>query len=175
MDHPRIAGAVLTGAFLAVALPAFAKSLCAPTEDAVFVCRIGGKLASVCSSKAASRDSGYLQYRFGKAGADAPEIALPETRTLPSRSASGENLAFSGGGGSWLRFKRGDFAYVAYSGIGKWGPKGEAREKSGVMVERSGKAVANLKCRGTAEILPGADWYERLGIAANGEDFDFPG
>ena len=150
-------------------------ALCSGTETVVFACRAGAKLASVCASKDASRTAGYLEYRFGKADpGDPPELVLPDSRTVPARAATGDNVAFSGGGGSWLRFRKGDHAYVAYSGIGKWGPKGETREKQGVVVERGGKAIAHVKCGELVETLAPAD-YEKLGITtAKGESFAFP-
>lgn len=151
-------------------------SLCAPEEEIVFSCAASGKRISICASRDASPTQGYLQYRYGKpfAPSDSLELSLPETRTVPPASASGENVAFSDGGGSWLRFAKADQAYVAYSGIGRWGPRGEAHEKSGIAIERGGKRVAVLKCGGRPESLPGAEWFERMGIAAQGGEFDFP-
>jgi hypothetical protein len=150
-------------------------SFCTPLETVVFACRTGAKLVSVCASKDASTARGSLQYRFGKPDAQAPlEIALPEAPSLPAKAANGESVPFSGGGGSWLRFHKGPFAYVVYSGIGKWGPKGETREKQGIVVENAGKLVANLKCSGKLISLLGPDWFEKVGVQSNGEDFEFP-
>lgn len=160
----------------AAALPPAPRSWCTSGEEVVFACRAGPKLASVCASKDASRAAGYLEYRFGRPGSREPvEIAVPESRRVPSRAATGENVAFAGGGGSWLRFRQGEYGYVAYSGIGRWGPKGEALSKQGVVVERGGKAVALVTCEERIEDLPARDWYERLGIGTGGGDFDFPG
>ncbi|QJR09415.1 hypothetical protein DSM104443_00459 [Usitatibacter rugosus] len=147
-------------------------ALCTSAEAVVFACRAGAKLVSVCASKNASATSGYLEYRFGKAEVP-PELVLPSVRTVPSRAATGESVAFSGGGGSWLRFRKGEHAYVAYGGIGKWGPQGETREKQGVVVERGGKAISHVKCGELIQTL-GPDDYARLGITAKGEDFHFP-
>jgi len=150
-------------------------SFCASEETVVFACRAGGKMVSVCASKPAGPTRGYLQYRFGKPDSSEPlEVILPESRLPPSKVATGENVAFSGGGGSWLRFAKAPFAYGVYSGIGKWGPKGEIREKSGVVVERQGKAIATLKCTSKPISELGPDWFERMGVKANGQDFDFP-
>ena len=73
-----------------------------------------------------------------------------------------------------MRFRKGAYAYVAYTGIGKWGPKGETREKAGIVVEQAGKAVANLKCGGRPASLLGPDWFGKVGVQGRGEDFDFP-
>jgi hypothetical protein len=150
-------------------------SFCTPEESVVFACRSGGKMVSVCAAKAAGPNRGYLQYRFGKPDSPEPlEMILPESQLPPTKVATGENVPFSGGGGSWLRFAKAPLAYTVYSGIGKWGPKGEIREKSGVVVERQGKTIATLKCSSKPIGELGPDWFERMGIKANGRDFDFP-
>ena len=150
-------------------------SFCTSEESVVFACRTGGKMVSVCAAKAAGPTRGYLQYRFGKPDSPEPlEMILPESQLPPPKVAVGENVPFSGGGGSWLRFTKAPLAYTVYSGIGKWGPKGEIREKSGVVVERQGKVVATLKCSSKPISELGPDWFERMGIKANGQDFDFP-
>jgi len=166
----------LSLAVLLAAGPALAQgpsSLCTAREDVVFACRTGTKIASVCASKDASRTAGYLQYRFGPP-ARTPEIVLPAAASLPGKSASGQNVAFSGGGGSWMRFRKDDYGYVAYSGIGRWGPNGETRTKQGIVVERSGKTIARLECSEAFTVLPGSDWFDKLGVRTNGEEFDFP-
>ena len=150
-----------------------AGTLCTVAESVVFSCRAGAKIASVCASKGAGRAVGSLQYRFGLLG-QPQEIAVPEPAAAPAKAATGENVPFAGGGGSWLRFRKGDHAYVAYSGIGKWGPKGETREKQGVVVEQAGKAIAHVKCNAKGEELPGRDWFERMGITPGKEEFLFP-
>lgn len=150
-------------------------SFCAANETIVFSCSTGAKMVSVCASKGASPTRGYLQYRYGKPDSRDPlELSLPEGQQVPSRAATGESVPFAGGGGSWLRFHNGAYGYVVYSGIGKWGPHGETREKQGVVVERSGKVVASLKCTGKLTSELGPDWLEAAGIERNDEEFDFP-
>jgi len=164
----------------AAAKPATSKSpmqasFCTPAETIVFACSTGAKLVSVCGSKDASPTKGYLQYRFGKPDSTEPlEITIPAVWTIPSKAASGDSEAFAGGGGAWLRFRKGPFGYVVYSGIGKWGPHGETREKQGVFVEREGKTVANLPCIGKPASELGPDWLTKAGVKSNGEAFDFP-
>jgi hypothetical protein len=155
--------------------PASQASFCTPLETVVFACRTGSKLVSVCASNDASATKGYLQYRFGKLDSREPmEMTLPEGEIAPSRAASGENVPFSGGGGSWLRFRKTDTSYVVYSGIGKWGPKGETMEKQGVVVERGGQTITNLACTGALTSELGPDWFEKTGVTAKGQDFLFP-
>lgn len=151
-------------------------SFCTPLEAVVFACRTGAKMVSICQSKDAAPGRGYLQYRFGKPDSAEPlEMLLPEGHLPASAVASGQSVPFAGGGGSWLRLRKGPFAYVAYEGIGKWGPRGETREKAGLVVERGGKVVATLRCSGKATSQLGPDWFGRSGVrAAPAEDFLFP-
>jgi len=164
----------------AAAKPATSKSpslasFCTPAETIVFACSTGAKLVSVCASKDASPTKGYLQYRFGKLDSTEPlEITIPAVWTIPSEAASGDSEPFAGGGGAWLRFRKGPFGYVVYSGIGKWGTHGETREKQGIFVEREGKTVANLPCSGKLTSVLGPDWLTKSGVKNNGEAFDFP-
>ena len=150
-------------------------SFCTPMEQVVFSCRTGAKLVSVCASKDASRSKGYMQYRFGKPDSTEPlEMILPEAQVLPSKSATGDNVPYAGGGASWLRFSKGGYSYTVYSGIGRWGPKGETQEKNGLLVVRSGKQVANLKCNNEPASELGPDFFEKLKIQGNGQEFDMP-
>ena len=95
---------------------------------------------------------------------------------MPPKAATGTNVPFAGGGGAWMRFRKGEYAYVAYTGIGKWGPKGETATKAGIVVERGGKAIATLRCKGAdAAGEMGPVWFEKAGVKAGpDEDFDFP-
>lgn len=150
-------------------------SFCTPTETVVFACRTGAKMASVCASK----DTGpkaYLQYRFGKLDGSEPlEQVLPEGgQVAAARAATGESVPFSGGGGAWLRFRKGQFTYTVYTGIGNWGPKGEKRTKAGLHIEHAGKPLATLKCQEEPISLLGPDWFEKAGVKPGKEEFDFP-
>lgn len=169
---------------LVSALPATAQnttqtaqtSFCTAGETTVFSCRTGPtRLVSVCASKDAAPDKGYLQYRSGKPDSSEPlELVLPASQVPPPRAATGGSLAFSGGGGAWLCLPAKPYAYVVYTGIGKWGPRGETREKAGIAVERDGKQIANLKCTGKPVSLLGPDWFEQAGIKTDDQGFDLP-
>ena len=149
-------------------------SFCTSSETVVFSCRTGARMVSVCASKDAAPNRGTLQYRFGKLDLSEPPDLMPEGQVVPSKAAVGENVPFSGGGGSWLRFAHGQSTYTVYSGIGKWGPKGETMTKEGLHVERAGKVVVTLKCVDKPIGVLGPDWFEKMGIKANNQDFDFP-
>lgn len=151
------------------------KSWCTTQETNVFTCHAGKKTVSVCASPDASANTGSLHHRFGQlTGALPPEMTLPDQATPPRLTATGETATYAGGGGSWLRFKKGAHAYVVYTGIGRWGPKGEPRALQGVAVEHKGKLIANLPCATTQEDELGRDWYEKMGIQLDDQDFWFP-
>lgn len=167
---------IVGGSAAAPAKPAAAvqASHCTSMETNIFSCTTGARMVSVCASKAVSPTSGYVQYRFGKPG-EPLEMTLPESHVPPPKAAYGANVAFSGGGGSWMRFRNGPTSYVVYSGIGRWGKGGGTAEKAGVVVEKNGKQAANVKCvsRATGELGPG--WFEKAGYRPDPkQDFDFP-
>jgi hypothetical protein len=150
-------------------------SFCTPMETVIFSCRTGAKMVSLCASKDASVTKGYLQYRFGKPDSAEPmDLNIPEAQPVPSKAATGENVPYSGGGASWLRFRNGEYGYVVYSGIGNWGPNGEKRILEGVAVEKGGKTIAVLPCSGKplSELWP--DFYEKVGITTHDQEFDLP-
>lgn len=151
-------------------------SFCTPSETIVFSCRTSPtKLVSVCASKDAAPNRGYLQYRTGKPDSGEPlDLTLPAAQVPPPQAASGESFPLAGGGAAWLRVSTKNIAFVVYSGIGNWGPRGETREKAGVTVERDGKTVASLKCTGKPLGILGPDWFSKVGLTAKGQDFDLP-
>ena len=155
--------------------PTVAGSFCSTAEVAVFHCSTGAKQVSVCASRTATPAAGSLRYFFGKPGAT-PEITLPARATPPSRSASADTLMYSGGGGAWLRFRSGEYAYTVFTAMGRWGEGGAPAEREGLLVERKGKRVAYLPCRKAAESRLGPELYEKLGLktATPDESFDLP-
>ena len=93
----------------APAAPAPAKSaqtsFCTPNETIVFSCRTSPtKLVSVCASREAAPNKGYLQYRTGKPDSSEPlDLTLPAAQLPPPQAASGESFPLAGGGAAWLR------------------------------------------------------------------------
>jgi hypothetical protein len=148
-------------------------SFCTPLETPVFACPVGRKLVSVCASKDASSTAGYVQYRFGSTDG-LMEMTLPEGEVVPSAAATGDTMAFSGGGGAWMRFRNRDTAYVVCTAIGKWGPNSATRERAGVAVERAGRAPMYLPCSGAVASDLGPDWFAQHGVTSKGEDFKLP-
>ncbi len=154
--------------------PARQASFCTSQETLLLGCAAGARLMSVCASRDLDAAKGYIQYRFGKPSG-APEQVVPEGFVHPSKAVTGSSETYAGGGAVWLRFRKGDHAYVAYSGIGRWGPKGSPLAKDGVAVERNGKLIANVKCTGgvAGELSP--DWFEKTGVSVRkDEEFFLP-
>jgi hypothetical protein len=151
-----------------VTLSAAPPTLCMGDETVVYGCTAGKKIISVCASKDASAEHGYLQYRFGPVAK--PELMIPADKSVPpAKSALAGNLVFSGGGGAYLRFKAGDYEYVVYTAIGRgWGTK------DGVAVEQNGKRRGHVSCRDEPRSEMGPDYFGKLGLREDPTYFDLP-
>lgn len=166
MPKPYVSPVALAGLILAAQACA-ADSHCSAQESTVFNCSAGKKIVSVCASKDLDKTAGYLQYRFGPKGA--PEVQAPTAKTHPAASVKSGTLMFSGGGGAYLRIANAGYDYVVYTAIGRgWG------SKEGVAVEKGGKPVTNVKCKGAAQSELGPEFFEKAGLAADDKDFDLP-
>ena len=143
-----------------------APSHCAAGERVVFSCAVGAKTVSVCAAGDLSSTGGTLRYRFGPMGQ--PEITYPPEGAWRDVTRAGRWI-FSGGGGAWLAFNRPPFRYVVYTAIGRgWG------EKAGVAVEKEGRLLTNIPCRGTPVSELGPDFFTSAGIADDTAPFDVP-
>ena len=166
--------------FAAVALAAIASapaadaatpSLCGAREQIIFACSTGAHIVSIC----ASADGKSLQYRFGVS--NHLDIAYPDAGTPAASVFTSGMMMFSGGGGAWLRFTRGPFAYTAFTGIGKWGKNEAIADAAGIAVSKGGGEFANFPCRGKVVSELGPDLFEKLGLEDKSEanSFDIPG
>ena len=145
------------------------KSWCTAQETNVFTCRTGKKTVSVCVSPDASANKGSLHYRFGQlSGGLQPEMTLPEKATPPRLTATGETATYAGGGGSWLRFRKGSYAYGWYTGIGAGTHEPLAAAGCG---RRTQGADANLPCPAMDADELDRDWYTAMGIQVDEQDF----
>ena len=139
-------------------------SLCSAQEQVVFSCTTTTKkVVSICSSSPLTADAGYLQYRF-------PGLTYPATREHPKNFFLSGTMMFSGGGGAYLKFTNGDCTYAVFTGIGKgW-------KKEGVVVQKGGKQVAYLPCKGKWTSLIGPDFFATAAIPKdpNESDFEIP-
>ena len=143
------------------------ESHCAKDESTIFNCSVGKKIASVCASKSISATSGYLQYRFGRKGS--PELILPAAKTPPNADIQANTLTFAGGGGAYIRFKRGSYGYVVYTAIGRgWG------EKAGIAVEKDNRLQVKLTCKKPVLSELGPDFFDQAGLLKDQIGFELP-
>ena len=166
-----LAAATMIGAAAGVAA---ASTLCRPDEAVVFSCPTGAHIVSLCASKTASATEGYLQYRYG--AGDRIDLAYPDLSTRAADAFTSGRMMFSGGGGAWLRFDKGPYAYTIFTAIGRWGHSGSPASVAGVAVEKDGKAFANFPCRSAEQSEIGPDLFDKLGLkeADPSRQFDIP-
>lgn len=141
-------------------------TLCVAKEKIVFSCSTGKKIISVCSSENLSSEAGYVQYRYGTK--TMTELIFPVQKNHPKDFTKAGNLAFSGGGGSYMRLNNGAYSYIVYSGIGKdW-------EKDGLVVEKSGETLSNIPCKSSVVSNIGVDFYEKNAVPEDEAGFEIP-
>jgi hypothetical protein len=164
--------------FLLLALPsaAYASSVrtqCSAGETVVFSCSTGTRILSLCASKDVGKNTGYMQYRYGTA--DKLELIYPAKPQPPKGLFTPGNLAFSGGGGSYVQFKKGAYTYTVFTAIGNWAADGGKATAEGVAVKNGDKEVVNFPCRGDLnEGELGPDFFEKAGLGEAESDFDIP-
>lgn len=118
-------------------------SLCVVTEQVIFQCRIGSRMASVCANKSTKA----AQYRFGKPGA--VELAYPASS---SGSITWARVGYSGGGELQLSFSNNQHKYILYSRVVRtgFGPgTNDPSFEAGVAVARGNKLVSDRRCSDT--------------------------
>lgn len=151
---------LLGGLSLALAAPAAAPLTAAPPapasqcragEQALYSCRFGKSLGSVCAGR------GALSYRFGPPGR--PQIDIASDRTWSNVHRGG---VVGGGGGSqqYLRFTRGDHHYLVFWGVGGQYTEIPGKQWSGIHVARGSKELATLRCKSDA--WPAQNWEQLL-------------
>lgn len=167
-DRPWCSAALFVFAAVSCTSAFAVSTQCRPGEDVLFSCHSGKKMVAVCASAGWSAQAGSLQYRFGPA--PSAELVLPrDAGVVPSASATAGSLMFSGGGGATLRFSGGKVDYVVYSATSaSWG------DASGVVVERDGKTVRVLKCRGKVTSVLGDALFRDAGFRRDELPFKLP-
>jgi len=139
---------------------------CATNERIIFSCATDNKVVSVCASGDFAQYGGSLSYRFGAPGR--PEISYPSSGEWRDIVKAGR-WVFAGGGGAWLAFHRSPFRYIVYSAVGRgW------HEKAGLAVDRDGRLLMNLRCRGTPISELGPDFFSSARIPDDDTPFDLP-
>lgn len=136
-----------------------ANSLCRADEQVLFSCRVGDgpKLASVCGSRRLDAKQGYVQYRFGRAGA--LELEFPQEREGTQGAFRYAHYFRARVDRTELSFERGGYRYALYHYYE--GDVRPAAEEAGVRVSRPGGAgeATEIRCRGRA--------INRLGILSS--------
>ncbi|WP_153228318.1 hypothetical protein [Achromobacter xylosoxidans] len=129
-------------ALLLYVLPAAAQAAtsthCLPEEQVIFSCSVGKKVVSICASDTLGRASGTAQYRFGALGKVELKIpAEPQHPTVFSRLGVMRGPAWAD---THIRVVNGEYVYTVYEGEGKgW-------QRSGVLVSKHERTLANLSC-----------------------------
>jgi hypothetical protein len=160
-------GAVAAG-IVSAPLHARAESgMCQVSERTLFSCAVGAKEVAVCASDNLAETTGTVQYRFGRPSR--LELAYPPEAGDWRAVTRGGILAFSGGGGAFMAFEKLPYRYVVYTAVGQgWG------SKSGVVVERSGKRIANLRCANEASSELGPALFSSAGVRPFEANFELP-
>lgn len=142
------------------------KAACPAPQRAVFACSTGAKQVSVCASPDLDTTAGTLQYRYGRP--ERLELALPEAGSDWRAATRAGTLMFSGGGGAHVAFERAPYRYTVYSAAGRgWA-------QSGVVVEKAGRRIASLRCKGGVVSELGPDLFARAGLQPPDVDFELP-
>jgi hypothetical protein len=129
-------------------------SLCNANEEVLFTCMSGRtKVVSVCASPDATAMSGRLSYRFGRLGS-APSLTYPTKLIPPQEAFKFAQDCSAKGCTEQLAFSVGEFRYTVYSE--HYGGFAEPSQDAGVVVERDGREVADIRC--TDPLAP-ADMY----------------
>ena len=126
-------------------------SLCGNEEKIVFSCTTAGKTAkvvSLCSSKELTKDSGYLQYRFGLPGKI--ELEFPEGREQTQKAFSYSHYFRAQFDQTEISFSSRGYEYAIFDDYN--GEQKPARSDQGVRITppNNGKEVT-LNCRGKAK------------------------
>lgn len=135
------------------------KDLCKAGETTVFSCEVtDGKVVSLCASPDLSRDTGYLQYRYGRDGGKV-ELVYPRRtdRKLAPFKYFQEYAAK--GGTSALSFRIGGYRYSVFSTTSAFGFNG-----AGVIIDKGHKRVEYLHCDDKTIITQSDRFYQLTGL-----------
>jgi hypothetical protein len=124
-------------------------SHCSPSEAIIFSCRIKGstKVLSLCGSKELSKDTGYLQYRFGRPGA--VELTFPEEKRNSQAQFLFDHYFRFQVDRTEVIFKNGAYTYSIYDSYE--GDEKPASRHRGVTIENesgAGPENQDLECTG---------------------------
>lgn len=150
-----------TAAAPAVTVP----HLCTAAETPIFACFTGKKRASVCTGRTGSNEQ--LAYRIAPLEG-AVEMDYPSGGAgAASAFQRGSQLGQDGAAVNFLSFDKGNYRYVVYAGDGENGRKG-------VVVEQSGKRIADLRCQSDAVSAISAKELDRYGMRVDSRPLQLP-
>lgn len=153
-------------------------TLCEPEEVVVFSCSLPKKkTVSLCASKDAGNNTGYMQYRFGH-NASSIELEYPSKKAPAKKFFKYYASAFPKGGTAAISFRVGEYRYSLYSTSSAFGYNG-----AGVIVNRGKDAirVSFLKCGSTPIVLNEMQspipffGLRHLGLPDAGDDISYIG
>lgn len=135
-------------------------NLCAGDETPVFACSTGKKRASLCMT-----GGNQLTYRLAPLDG-AAEMVYPANATAASTafkqgthtSANGQSLPF-------VSFDKGNYRYAAY---------GSMTTAQGILVEQSGKRIADLRCQADRQSDLGTTKLQSLGLSQDQRSLMLP-
>ena len=131
--------------------PKLSTSLCHDPETALFTCKVGTKIVSICGQPQGEHDQGGAVYRFGRRGHIELEVAgLHYTQH-----------GFSGGGETQVYADTSTYRYIVYDQIVRtaFGPDGhnDPQAESGLLVQTGGKIVSSWTCSEPTTFSPLAE------------------
>jgi len=142
-------------------------TMCQAGETVLFACNTKhAKKIAVCARSAGGSAFGDIRYRFGTDAHTELEFPLEPQRL--DTYATGASMGDNGRGTLlFLSLKRKETTYSVYDKVVNPTYRQEgASESSGVLVERSGKVLANIRCEPDSDSNSGMLADERLfGVA----------
>lgn len=140
-------------------LPEAPKDLCNPGETVVFSCSVQDqKIVSLCASPDLSRDTGYMQYRYGR---DSSRIELTYPRRMDRGDATFKYMQeyAARGGTSALSFRIGRYRYSVFSTTSAFGFNG-----AGVIIDRGPRRIEYLRCDDKTIVTQADRFYQLSGL-----------
>ena len=140
----------------AAATPVTVPHLCTAAETPIFACSTDKKRASVCTGRAGGNEQ--LAYRIAPLEG-AVEMEYPSAGTgAASAFQRGSQVGQDGAAVNFLSFDKGNYRYVVYAS------DGDNRQK-GVLVEQSGKRIADLRCQSDAMSRLDPAQLQKMGLS----------
>jgi hypothetical protein len=130
-------------------------SHCSKDENVVFSCSVGKKTASVCASRDAAKDKGYVQYRFGMISK--PEMTFPDNKEPGNKNFTFEYFLGASGYSNLISFNKGTYSYEVISSFTK------GQDIGSIEVWRSGKIITTIQCKNPPESIE-SDGLRKIGM-----------